>query len=154
MSAASIFARRQRALPLDQNLIAVAPFDVVDNDLKLWHEGMVDVLSRNLDGAGPLRTVSPTLVVRRWAGRADKESATSLGKATGARLAVFGSLIRSGRDSVRGSASIVDASSGRVLGEVERRDAMSRMDRLSDSLTIGLLRELGKTRALSGAQMS
>ena len=28
------------------------------------------------------------------------------------------------------------------------------MDRLSDSLTIGLLRELGKTRALSGAQMS
>jgi serine/threonine-protein kinase len=28
------------------------------------------------------------------------------------------------------------------------------MDRLSDSLTIGLLRELGKTRALGGAQMS
>jgi TolB-like protein len=148
------FTRRTRVGPLDQNLIAVAPFDVVDNDLKLWHEGMVDVLSRNLDGAGPLRTVSPTLVVRRWAGRADKESATSLAKATGARLAVFGSLIRSGGDSVRGSASIVDASSGRVLGEVERRDAMSRMDRLSDSLTIGLLRELGKTRALGVAQMS
>jgi len=36
-----------------------------------------------LDGAGPLRTVSPTLVVRRWAGRADKESASLLGKATG-----------------------------------------------------------------------
>jgi hypothetical protein len=147
-------ARRERAMPLDQNLIAVAPFDVVDNDLKLWHEGMVDVLSRNLDGAGPLHTVSPTLVVRRWTGRADKESASALGKATGARLAVFGSVIRSGGDSVRASASIIDAGSGRVLGEVERRDAMSRMDRLSDSLTIGLLRELGKTRALSGAQMS
>jgi hypothetical protein len=149
-----VVARRQRALPLDQNLIAVAPFDVVDNDLKLWHEGMVDVLSRNLDGAGPLRTVSPTLVVRRWVGRADKESATSLGKATGARLAVFGRLIRSGTDSVRASASIVDVSSGRMLGDVERRDALANMDRLSDSLTIGLLRELGKTRALSGAQMS
>ena len=149
-----VVARRQRALPLDQNLIAVAPFDVVDNDLKLWHEGMVDVLSRNLDGAGPLRTVSPTLVVRRWTGRADKESATSLGKATGARLAVFGRLIRSGTDSVRASASVVDVGSGRVLGDVERRDALANMDRLSDSLTIGLLRELGKTRALSGAQMS
>ena len=149
-----VVSRRGHTGILDQNLVAVAPFDVVDADLKLWHEGMVDVLSRNLDGAGPLRTVSPTLVVRRWAGRADKESAISLGKATGARLAVFGSLIRSGGDSVRGSASIVDASSGRVLGEVERRDAMSRMDRLSDSLTIGLLRELGKTRALGVAQMS
>ena len=42
-------------------MIAVAPFDVVDPDLKLWHEGMVDVLARNLDGAGPLRTVSPTV---------------------------------------------------------------------------------------------
>jgi eukaryotic-like serine/threonine-protein kinase len=151
---AIIVAQRQRVAPLDQNLVAVAPFDVVDADLKLWHEGMVDVLSRNLDGAGPLRTVSPTLVVRRWAGRADKESAAALGKATGAQLAVFGSLIRSGADSVRGSASLVDASSGRVLGEVDRRDALSRMDRLSDSLTIGLLRELGKTRALGGAQMS
>ncbi len=146
--------RRQRAIPLDENLIAVAPFDVVDADLKLWHEGIVDVLSRNLDGAGPLRTVSPTVVVRRWTGRADKESAQSLGKATGARLAVFGSLIRSGADSVRASASVIDAGSGRVLGDVERRDALSHMDRLSDSLTIGLLRELGKSRALAGAQMS
>jgi len=149
-----VLSRRTHAMPLDQDLVAVAPFDVVDADLKLWHEGMVDVLSRNLDGAGPLRTVSPTVVVRRWTGRADKESATSLGKATGARLAVIGSLIRSGADSVRASASLVDASSGRVLGEIERRDALSHMDRLSDSLTIALLRELGKSRALGGAQMS
>ena len=147
-------ARHERSAPLDQNLVAVAPFDVVDADLGLWHEGMVDVLARNLDGAGPLRTVSPTLVVRRWKGRADKESAAALGRSTGAKLAVFGSLIRSGTDSVRASASVVDATSGKVLGEVERRDALSRMDRLSDSLTIGLLRELGKTRALGGAQMS
>ena len=151
---AILVSRRARALPLDENLIAVAPFDVVDTDLKLWHEGIVDVLSRNLDGAGPLHTVSPTVIVRRWAGRADKESAQSLGKATGARLTVFGSLIRSGADSVRASASVVDAGSGRVLGDVERRDALSHMDRLTDSLTIGLLRELGKSRTLAGAQMS
>jgi len=37
---------------LDDHVLAVAPFDVLDPDLKLWHEGMVDVLSRNLDGAG------------------------------------------------------------------------------------------------------
>ncbi|MEP7087499.1 MAG: serine/threonine-protein kinase, partial [Gemmatimonadota bacterium] len=148
------FSRRSRSGPLDQNLVAVAPFDVVDADLKLWHEGMVDVLSRNLDGAGPLRTVSPTLVVRRWTGRADKESARLLGRSTGARLTVFGRLIRSGTDSVRASASLVDVGSGNVIGDVERRDGLSHMDRLSDSLTVGLLRELGKTRALGFAQMS
>ncbi len=149
-----VVARRQRAVPLDQNLIAIAPFDVVDADLKLWHEGMVDVLSRNLDGAGPLHTVSPTLVVRRWTGRADKESARLLGGSTGARLAVFGRLIKSGTDSVRASASLVDVGSGQVLGDVERRDGLSHMDRLSDSLTVALLRELGKTRALRFAQIS
>ena len=37
--------------------------------LGLWREGLVDLLARNLDGAGPLRTVSPTVVVRRWRGR-------------------------------------------------------------------------------------
>ena len=130
--------------PLDQNLIAVAPFDVVDADLKLWHEGMVDVLSRNLDGAGPLRTVSPTLVVRRWTGRADKESAASLGRATGAKLAVFGSLIRSGTDSVRASASVVDALSGRCSAKSTGVTRCLAWTACSDSLTIGLLRELGK----------
>ena len=57
-----------RAAPapaLDANRVAVAPFEVLEPSLTLWHEGLVDVLSRSLDGAGPLRTVSPTLVVRR-----------------------------------------------------------------------------------------
>src|SRR5207249_5080092 len=37
---------------LDPNLVAIAPFDVLAPTLELWHEGLVDVLSRNLDGAG------------------------------------------------------------------------------------------------------
>ena len=86
---------------LDASLLAVAPFDVLDSKLGLWREGMVDLLSRNLDGAGPLRTVSPTVVVRRWSGRADPESAGELARATGAGLALYGSLLGSGRDSVR-----------------------------------------------------
>src|SRR5207302_10192514 len=44
----------------------------------------------SLDGAGPLRTVSPTLVVRRWRGRADPASARALGRETGAGTVVFG----------------------------------------------------------------
>ncbi len=77
---ATLLRSRSAATPeLDASLLAVAPFDVLDSKLGLWREGMVDLLSRNLDGAGPLRTVSPTVVVRRWSGRADPQSAAELG---------------------------------------------------------------------------
>ncbi|HWB41726.1 MAG TPA: serine/threonine-protein kinase, partial [Gemmatimonadales bacterium] len=140
-------ARRSRdAAPLDSDLVAVAPFDVPDPRLSLWREGLVDLLSRNLDGAGPLRSVPPTTVIRRWSGRADRLSAAGLGRRTGARLIVFGNLIGAGPDSVRLTATALDAQSERPLAELELRDVADRMDRLADSLTLGLLRELGRTR--------
>ncbi len=37
-------------------IVVVAPFDVLGEELELWREGLVDVLSRTLDGAGPLTT--------------------------------------------------------------------------------------------------
>ena len=89
------------ASKLNPDLVAVAPFDVLGSGLDLWREGFVDLLSRGLDGAGPLRTVSPTLVIRRWSGRSDPASATELGKLTGAGLAVYGTLVGTGPDSVR-----------------------------------------------------
>jgi eukaryotic-like serine/threonine-protein kinase len=131
---------------LDPNLVAVAPFDVFDPALQLWHEGLVDVLSRALDGAGPLRTVSPTVIVRRWRGRADPSSAAELGRRTGAGLAVYGTLVRSGADSVRLAATLADVAQERALGEVEVRGPVARMDGLIDSLAVGLLRQLGRTR--------
>ncbi|MEO8333985.1 MAG: serine/threonine-protein kinase [bacterium] len=130
---------------LDENLIAVAPFDVAAPSLVLWKEGMVDVMSRNLDGAGALRTVPATIVVRRWQGRADAQSARTLGQRTNARLVLFGGLLTAG-DSVRATAVLLDAASGRIVAEVERRDLATRMDRLSDSLTVAVLRELGALR--------
>src|SRR3989441_2617762 len=155
LAAVAVLALRPRARPaLDPNLVAVAPFDVLDPKLELWHEGLVDVLSRNLDGAGPLRTVSPTVVVRRWSGRADPTSAEELGRRTGARLTVFGNIVGAGLDTVRISASILDAASGNVVAQVERRDLTARMDRLADSLTVALLRELGQTRPIAAVRLS
>ncbi len=139
---------------LDPNLVAVAPFDVLGPKLDLWHEGLVDLLSRNLDGAGPLRTISPTVVVRHWSGRADRASAEELGRRTGARLTVFGNIVGAGLDTVRISASILDAASGNVVAQVERRDLTARMDRLADSLTVALLRELGQTRPIAAVRLS
>src|SRR2546427_746010 len=146
---------RSRALPvLDPNLVAVAPFDVLAPNLELWHEGLVDVLSRNLDGAGPLRTVSPSVVVRRWRGRADPTSATDLGRGTGARVVVFGGIVAAGRDSVRLTATVFDVGSGGALADIELRDAAARMDRLGDSLSVAVLRELGRTRPIGAARFA
>ena len=154
VGAAALLWRFSKATTaLDADLVAIAPFDVLDPSLGLWREGLVDVLSRNLDGAGPFRTVPPTLVIRRWQGRADPNSAAALGRATGARLAVFGSLVRSGRDSVRLAATVLDVQAERRLSEVEVRDEVSRMDRLSDSLTVALLRDLGQVGS-RGVQLS
>jgi serine/threonine-protein kinase len=139
---------------LDSNLVAVAPFDVLVPELRLWSEGLVDVLSRDLDGAGPLRTVAPTVVVRRWGGRADAPSAAALGRRTGARLAVFGQVLGVGGDTVRLSATLYDVTAGRALGEFQLRDVSERMDRVADSLTVALLRELGRTRPIGAVRLA
>ena len=141
--------RPHSATALDVNRVAIAPFDVLGGgELALWREGLVDVLSRSLDGAGPLRTVSPTLVVRRWDGRADAASARALGNTTGARLVVYGQLLAAGADSVRLTATVLDAANGNSLGDMELRDASARIDRLADSLTVNVLRVLSRTRAI------
>jgi len=137
-----------RPLTLAANLVAVAPFDVLAPDLQLWREGMVDVVSQRLDGAGPMRTVSPSTVIRRWRGRADPSSASNIGRATGAGLVVFGRLIGRSGDSVRLSASLFDTDQSRVVAEFEWSDRADNTDRLCDSLTVALLRELGRTRAI------
>jgi len=143
---AVVLRQRSEMKSLDGNLLAVAPFDALGGELELWSEGLVDVLSRNLDGAGSLRTVSPSVVIRRWKGRADPVSASALGRSTGAGLTVFGNLIAAGQDSARLTATILDVARDRTLGEVQLRGDIRHMDQLADSLTLSLLRELGRTR--------
>ena len=129
---------------LDPNLLVVAPFDVLDRKLDLWREGMVDVLSGALDGTGPLRTVSPSVAIRQWHGPADRASATTIARLTGARMAVFGELLASDPDSVRSRVSVLDVGHGAVVGEFEVRQLAARMDLLADSITFAVLRTIGR----------
>ncbi len=147
-----VLLRPDRAAPMDADRIAVAPFDVLDPPLALWREGLVDVLSRSLDGAGPLRTVSPTVIVKRWSGRADPTSARALGRATGARTVVYGGLVAAGPDSVRLTATVLDVPTGNARGDIDLRDRTDRLDRLADSLAVRVLRAIAKTRAIGLAR--
>ena len=146
------FRRPSAETPLDANLIAVAPFDVRGAELASWGEGMVDYLSRSLDGAGALRTVSPSTFLRRWNGRADPASARELGRRTGSGLVVFGSVIKAGGDSLRLRATILDVAGGASLGEVEVQGDTLGIDRLADSLAVGLLTELGRARPVGAVR--
>ncbi|MGI9077614.1 MAG: hypothetical protein ACR2G6_09835, partial [Gemmatimonadaceae bacterium] len=129
------------------NRLAIAPFATTDADLReVWREGLVDVLSRNLDGMGPLHTVSPTIVLRRWPkdARADTAGARELGRSTGAQYVVYGNLDATGTDSVRLKVHVFDLVSGTLRSLRERRDSAKRMTVLTDSVTVALLRELGQ----------
>ncbi len=139
---------------LDANLVAVAPFDVLGPGLELWREGLMDMLSRNLNGAGPLRVVPPTVVIRSWSGRADVTSARQVGLKTGAGLSVVGSIVSAGADSVRLAVTVVDVATAEPLGDVEFGGAVSRIDVAVDSLTVGLLAAVGRTRAIGAVHLS
>ena len=144
--------RRAPEVTLDRNLLAIAPFDVLDPSLQLWREGLGDILSRSLDAAGPLRTVSPTVALRRWEGRADPASAEALGRRTGAGLVVFGTVVPKGRDSVTLRAGVLDAVSGLGQREVEVSGESARIGELADSLGIRILQALGRSRAIGSVR--
>jgi eukaryotic-like serine/threonine-protein kinase len=138
-------------LPTDPDLLAIAPFDVLDPSLQIWHEGVVDILSRNLDGAGPLRTIPQTVGLKRWHGRADRVSAASFGHRTGAGLVVFGS-IRKARGTVSLRATVLDLAKKREEADLEVRGDTAAMGDLADSLGVRILQVLGRDRPIGSVR--
>lgn len=145
--------RRHERLERFPNLVAVAPFEALGPDLDLWREGLVDLISTNLDGAGPLRAIAPSVVMRRAPDRVDRNGARLLAERTHAGIVIYGSLVASGKDSVRVTATILEITTGRST-DVQLRDDASRMDRLADSLSVAILRELGSTRAIGATRLA
>ena len=137
---------------LDADLVAVAPFEVLDPTLALWREGIVDVLSRDLDGAGRLRTVSPAVAIQRWRGRAEAGAARALGRRTGARLVVFGQVmrqrhrLRTAQGHAAGCGRRPDVRGGGTAG------CRRPHGRVLESLTLKLLRELGRDRPVGAVR--
>ena len=138
---------------LERTLIAVMPFNVREQSLNIWSEGMVDVLSRSLDGAGSLRTLAPSTSISNSPDRADAVSAKSLGQNMGAGLVLFGDLSSSGPDSVHLRAAIFDVADNRVKYNIELVGEADRMDALADSLSLRVLRQLGAEGGLGASPL-
>lgn len=133
-------AARERALVPEVVLVAIAPFATRDRDLEVWREGMVDVMYRNLDGAGPLQGVPPTLAIRSWGdGRPDSISAREFGRRTGAQYVVFG-MVDGTESAATVSASLLDLDTGELS---EYAWSGGDVNRFADSLTVAVLTKLG-----------
>jgi len=146
---------RDRGAPgLDPSLLAVAPFDVTGPGLEVWREGVVDLLARTLDGAGSLRTVSPSVVLHGWAGRSDRASALTLGRRTGAGIVATGGVSQLEGERVRLRATLLDVRADDLLGEVEVEGSASALGVLADSLGLGILRTLSRTRPVAAVRQA
>ncbi|HJR52218.1 MAG TPA: adenylate/guanylate cyclase domain-containing protein [Gemmatimonadota bacterium] len=134
--------------------LAVLPFSVQGAGLDEWREGMVDLLSTNLDGAGGLRAIDSRTVLARWrevAGGEDPDLATALevGRKAGARYALLGNVVSIG-DGVRLSADVYDVDGGRKLGSGTVEGAQDSVFMLVDRLSIEVLRAIGGDPATVG----
>jgi class 3 adenylate cyclase len=135
--------------------LAVLPFTVNGPGLDVWREGVIDLVSANIDGAGGLRAIDGRTVLARWnevverSNTPDLEDALEVGRRTGARYALLGSATALGSD-VRLVAEIYDLASGASLGQTQVQGAPDSVYSLVDRLSIGVLETVltGKTDAL------
>ena len=147
----TLVQNRMGRVNLDPNLVAITPFEAPDPALSVWREGMVDLLSRTLDGAGPLRTVPVTTVLKTGAGTSDRQSARALARRSGAGLAVFGVIAHAGVDSVWVAVRVLDVVTDRIVADVEITDALSRIGRWQGELAMSALKQLAAVRPVGSA---
>jgi TolB-like protein len=120
---------------------AVLPFRVTGQDMDLWREGMVDLLSTNLEGVAELRKTDPTAILSEWRqdigeGRdaSDSEQAYGVARDLGAAYALTGSIVGSPTE-VRLSVEVYDLRQNRVTGTASvdgsPEDILGLVDQLS-----------------------
>jgi class 3 adenylate cyclase/tetratricopeptide (TPR) repeat protein len=125
--------------------IAVLPFTVHGSGLDVWREGMVDVLSTNLDGAAGLRAIDSRTVLARWRESVEGEelpdlaTALEVARRTGARYALLGDAVAAG-PGVRFSARVYETRSGAKLGEGQVEGSPDSIFKLVDRFSIEILR--------------
>jgi eukaryotic-like serine/threonine-protein kinase len=126
--------------------VAVLPFRTTGADPELWHEGIVDLLSYNLDGIGQLRKIDPVTVLTGWRRMGGSTSndltaddAREVGRRLGSRYVVTGKAVQIGAD-VQLIAEVHDVESGEMRGAVRVTRPADSASSLVDELTLELLR--------------
>lgn len=133
--------------------IAVLPFEVRGEGLDMWREGMVDLLSINLEGSADLRAIDSRTVLAGWrqavreGGTLDLEGALDVARGTDARYAVMGSVVSNGPN-VRLGAQIYSVQAGGRLASLHVEGHPDSLFTLVDRISINILAAIwqGKER--------
>ena len=145
--------RSSRAAPLSSPTavaavpaVAVLPFDVAGDEVDFWHEGIVDLLSFNIDGLGELRKIDPhtvlamrSRVLARDRSGIEEFLPLEVGRLASASWVITGTVVRHG-DAVRISAAVYDVAASRMRGTAQVDGAADDVLQLVDALTIELIR--------------
>jgi TolB-like protein len=131
----------------EAEVIAVLPFRAQGTDVEVMGEGMVDLLARDLDAVGGVRTVDPRTVLTRWrragAGDADLSAALKVGREVGAGSVLTGSIVEAG-DRVRLDAELRSVA-GQALARARVDGPVDSLLGLVDRLALALLRDVWRS---------
>jgi tetratricopeptide (TPR) repeat protein len=130
------------------DVIAVLPFNVRGEGLEVMGEGMVDLLSRNLDEVGAIRTVDPRTVLSRWTQRGtagvELDDALRLGAEVEAGSILWGSVTAVGGE-IRITGDLYTVG-GAELASVAVDGSSENVLALVDSFSVVLLREVWRSK--------
>jgi tetratricopeptide (TPR) repeat protein len=137
------------AVEPDAQVIAVLPFNASGPGVEDLGEGMVDLLSTNLDAVGGIRTVASRTVLHRWRQRAvdgslDLEGSLAVGRDLEAGSVLLGSVVSVGPE-VRLTAELYSVR-GLELAEARAQGPADSVLALVDDLGVSLLREIWLAR--------
>jgi tetratricopeptide (TPR) repeat protein len=143
--------------------IAIVPFTVRGEELEMFREGMVDLLSTNLDDVGGYRTIDSRTVMARWHEAvaegevADLDTRMEVARAAGARYVIDGTVLAIGSD-VRLAADVYDVATGTEVGSGQVEGPADSIASLANRLGVltlqALLAEEGGEGVTARAAMS
>lgn len=139
--------------------IAVIPFEVRGDGLEIWREGMMDLLSNNLDGVGGYRTIDARTVMARWRKAFGEDAVPDLqlalraAGATGARYAIAGSVVGLG-ENVRLVANLYDLDTGKEVAQGRAEGSQGDVLALADELAVETMRALFQATGREGGDVT
>lgn len=137
------------AVEPDAQVIAVLPFNASGPQVEYLGEGMVDLLSTNLNGVGGIRAIDSRTVLHHWRQRAgegglDLEGSLDVGRDVDAGSVLLGSVVSAG-SGVRLTAQLFSVR-GSQLAEARAEGPADSVLAMVDSLGIHLLKEIWLAR--------
>jgi tRNA A-37 threonylcarbamoyl transferase component Bud32/tetratricopeptide (TPR) repeat protein len=144
-----IAARPSRIVVSGAETIAVVPFTATGAGVESLGEGMVDLISSNLDGVGGIHTVESRQVIRAWQRRARSgtptlDDAIAVARSVKAASVLMGSVLASG-PTTRMTAELYDLS-GKQLARAQTDGPTDSVLTLADGLALKVLREIWRSK--------